>query len=426
MFETIQPLYVIEGSIVMLDAILKSFLTSLMLASWNMQKGIIPLREEYRLPVFYFLLNGAFASWQSFLNLHLHRIGFSSMQIGILGALFISTAALVIPFWGMLSDKYGNNRIFLLLCSSCALLVFFIGQTYTFPAMVLLIFLISVFHQPSGAVVDGMAAGFVRENARFSFGQFRLWSSVGYASLSLLGGYLIRQGTEIIFKVSAGLFLLISLFNLFTMPRKPVTGRSLVNFRSFGVFFRNAPLFLFLILILMFGMAIAPLQQFINLYYLDIGASESFIGWVFFVQAIPEIPAYFIASRWVKRSGPEKLILFAMAISMLRMLSYGLISRPEIAIIFSIFHCVTIAFFLVGVVEYVQDRTPSHFRTTGQSLIWAFHFGAGLTLGNISLGYLRGQVGMMDAMKVHAALALVILLLTFVFFRKREGLSSSD
>jgi PPP family 3-phenylpropionic acid transporter len=222
------------------------------------------------------------------------------------------------------------------------------------------------------------------------------------------------------------MFLLISLFNLATMPGKPVTGRGLVNFRSFGVFFRNAPLFLFLLLILLFGMAIAPLQQFINLYYLDIGAGESFIGWVFFVQAIPEIPAYFIASRWVKRSGPEKLILFAMAVSMLRMLGYGLISRPEIAIFFSIFHCITIAFFLVGVVEYVQDRTPAHLRTTGQALIWAFHFGAGLTLGNISLGYLRDQVGMMGAMKVHALLALLILLGTLLFFRKRNGLSPSD
>jgi PPP family 3-phenylpropionic acid transporter len=390
-----------------------------MLKSRDIQKGIISLREEYRLPVFYFLLNGAFASWQSFLNLHLDRIGFSSMQIGILGAIFISTAALVIPFWGMLSDKYGNNRIFLLLCISCALLVFFIGRTHTFPAMILLIFLVSLFHQPSGAVVDGMAAGFVRENRRFSFGQFRLWSSAGYASLSLLAGYLVRQGTEIIFKVSAGMFLLISLFNLFTMPGKPVTGRSLVNFRSFGVFFRNAPLFLFLLLILLFGMAIAPLQQFINLYYLDIGAGDSFIGWVFFVQAIPEIPAYFVAARWVKRSGPEKLILFAMAVSMLRMLGYGLISRPEIAIFFSIFHCITIAFFLVGVVEYVQDRTPAHLRTTGQALIWAFHFGAGLTLGNISLGYLRDQVGMMGAMKVHAAMALLILLANLLFFRRQ-------
>ena len=392
-----------------------------MQAKQAIKLGNIPLREEYRLPVFFFLLNGAFASWQSFFNLHLDRIGFSSMQIGILGALFISTAALVIPFWGMFADKYGNNRVMLILTSACALLVFLIGHTLSFHWMFLFVLLISVFHQPSGAVVDGMAAGFVREKPRFSFGQFRLWSSVGYASLSLLVGYLIRMGTEVIFKVSAGLFLLLSVFNLLTMPRKPVTGRSLVNFRSFGLFFRNTPLLFFLLLILFFGMAIAPLQQFINLYYLDIGASDSFIGWVFFVQAIPEIPAYFIVSKIVKRSGPEKVILFSMAISMLRMLCYGLIATPEIAIFFSIFHCITIAFFLVGVVEYVQDRTPAHLRTTGQALIWAFHFGAGLTLGNISLGFLRDQVGMMGAMKVHAGLALLILVATFLFFRKRDS-----
>jgi PPP family 3-phenylpropionic acid transporter len=392
-----------------------------MLAYRAMYKGICPLREEYRLPVFYFFLNGAFASWQSFFNLHLDHIGFSSMQIGILGALFISTAALVIPFWGMLADKYGNNRIVLLLTTACALVVFLIGRTLSFQWMFAFVLLISVFHQPSGAVVDGMAAGFVRENPRFSFGQFRLWSSVGYASLSLLVGYLVRQGTGVIFKISAGLFVFLALFNLVTLPRKPVTNRILVNFRSFGLFFRNAPLLVFLLLILFFGMAIAPLQQFINLYYLDIGASNSFIGWVFFVQAIPEIPAYFVASRMVRRTGSEKVILFAMAVSMLRMVFYGLISSPSLAIFFSIFHCITIAFFLVGVVEYVQDRTPVHLRTTGQALIWAFHFGAGLTLGNISLGYLRDAVGMNTAMLVHAGMALIILLLTAGFFRQKSA-----
>jgi PPP family 3-phenylpropionic acid transporter len=392
-----------------------------MLAYRAMYKGICPLREEYRLPVFYFFLNGAFASWQSFFNLHLDHIGFSSMQIGILGALFISTAALVIPFWGMLADKYGNNRIVLLLTTACALVVFLIGRTLSFQWMFAFVLLISVFHQPSGAVVDGMAAGFVRENPRFSFGQFRLWSSVGYASLSLLVGYLVRQGTGVIFKISAGLFVFLALFNLVTLPRKPVTNRILVNFRSFGLFFRNAPLLVFLLLILFFGMAIAPLQQFINLYYLDIGASNSFIGWVFFVQAIPEIPAYFVASRMVRRTGSEKVILFAMAVSMLRMVFYGLISSPSLAIFFSIFHCITIAFFLVGVVEYVQDRTPVHLRTTGQALIWAFHFGAGLTLGNISLGYLRDAVGMNTAMLVHAGMALIILVLTAGFFRQKSA-----
>jgi hypothetical protein len=112
------------------------------------------------------------------------------------------------------------------------------------------------------------------------------------------------------------------------------------------------------------------------------------------------------------------MILLSMAVSMLRMVLYGLVTDPEVAIFLSVFHCITIAFFLLGVVEYVHDRTPDHLRTTGQALIWAFHYGAGVTLGNLSLGYLRGTTGMLKAMHIHAGLAMVILLLTILFFRQ--------
>ena len=73
--------------------------------------------------------------------------------------------------------------------------------------------------------------------------------------------------------------------------------------------------------------------------------------------------------------------------------------------------------FLVGVVEYIQQRTPDHLRTTGQALMWAFHLGAGVSLGNLLLGFLRDSIGMGNAMLVHGALALLILLLSALFFR---------
>ena len=380
----------------------------------------IPMREEYKLPIFYFLVLGAFAGWQSYYNLHLDGIGFSSMQIGILNAIFIATSALVVPFWGMLADKFGSNRILLLLSSVCAVMVLLMGETFKFHWMLMLIAVVSVFHQPAGAVVDGMTVGFVRTNPRYTYGQFRLWTSVGYASISLLVGYLARNGTEIIFKVSAGLFLLLALINLYTLPAKAVKGRNLVTFRSLGIFFKNRRMFFFLLLIFFLGIAVAPLMQFINLYYNDIGASASFIGWVFFLQAIPEIPAYIIGTRIVKRIGAEKMILLSMVVTLLRLVFYGLISMPEVAIIFSIFHCITIAFFLIGVVEYIQARTPDHLQSTGQALIWAFHYGAGISVGNIFLGYLRDTTGMMKAMHIYAILALAVVILTALLFRKAE------
>lgn len=392
-----------------------------------MEQRSFPMREEYKLPLFYFLVLGAFAGWQSFYNLHLDGIGFSSIQIGILNAIFIITSAVVIPFWGILADKFGGYRVLLLLSSVCALVVFLIGETYKFHWMLMLIAIISVFHQPSGAVTDGITVGFVRANPRFSYGQFRLWTSVGYASISLLAGYLARQGTPVIFKVSAGLFFLLSLFNLITLPRNPVTGRSLVTFRSFAVFFRNHRMLLFLLLIFFLGIAVAPLMQFINLYYYDIGAEASFIGWVFFLQALPEIPAYIVGTRIIKGIGAERMILLSMAVSLLRLIFYGLIHVPEVAVVFSVLHCITVAFFLIGVVEYVQVRTPDHLQSTGQALIWAFHYGAGMGVGYLLMGYLRDATGMVRAMHVHALLALLVLVCTALLFRKRqeqEGLRS--
>jgi len=176
-------------------------------------------------------------------------------------------------------------------------------------------------------------------------------------------------------------------------------------------------------LIFLLGIAIAPLMQFVNLYYYDIGASASFIGWVFFVQAIPEIPAYLIGTRIVKRIGAENMILLSMGVTMLRLVFYGLIAVPELAIYFSIFHCITIAFFLIGVVEYVQIRTPDHLQSTGQALIWAFHYGAGVSVGNIFLGYFRDAVGMLKAMHIYAMLALLVFILTMLLFKRNSRIN---
>ncbi|MFC2089545.1 MFS transporter [Bacteroidota bacterium] len=380
---------------------------------------MLSMRETLKLPLFYFLLLGSFAGWQSLYNVHLDAIGYTSVQIGVLNAIFISTSAIVVPFWGMIADKFGNNRIFFLLTSVTGLMVFLIGKTNEFHWMLVFIAVISLFHQPAGAVIDGMNMGFVRSNPRYSYGQFRLWASVGWAIISLIVGYLAVNNTYVIFNISAILFFLLSLINLLTLPSKPVTGRSLVTFRSFSVFFRNRQLLVFLALICFYGMAIAPLHQFINLYYKDIGAGNTFIGIVFFVQAAFEAPTFLLGVWLARKRKAESIILLSMSVSALRMLIYGFIDVPQLAMVLSLFHGITIAFFLIGVVEYVQQRTPDHLRTTGQSLIWAFHFGAGVTLGNLLLGYLRDYIGMMKAMHVHFGLAALVVVITAVFFRRR-------
>ncbi len=354
----------------------------------------------------------------AFFNVHLSKLGFSGIQIGALNAVFISTSAFVVPFWGMIADRRGSNRTLLLLTAFTAVIVFFMSYATVFYGILTLVFLISLFQQPMGAVVDGMTLGLVRSRPELSYGKFRLWGSAGYAITSITVGFFAMKNTEIIFSIAAILFSIIFLINLITLPPKPLTGRSLVNFNSLMVFMKNKVVISFFFLMLFYGISISPLHQFINLYYIEIGASNKLIGTAFAIQAGFEIPFFLFGIKLVKRTNPEFVILLAMVVSILRMVLYGFISTPEIAIIIGVLHGFTISFFLVGAVQYVQSHTPPELSTTGQSMIWAFHFGAGLTFGYLIVGFLKDLVGMQKTMHIEAVFGVIILLITILFFKK--------
>jgi PPP family 3-phenylpropionic acid transporter len=376
------------------------------------------VKETVKLSLFYFLLYSAFASWMAFFNVHLSKLGFSGLQIGVLNAIFISTSAIVVPFWGMIADHRGSYRTLLLLAAMCAILVFFMSFATAFLGIMALVFFISLFHQPMGAVVDGMVLGLVRSRPELSYGTFRLWGSAGYALSSFTVGYFAMKNTSLIFWFAAILFSIILIINFITLPPKPITGRNLVNFSSLKIFMKNRIVISFFFLMLFYGISISPLQQFINLYYIEIGASNKLIGTAFAIQAGFEIPFFLFGIKLVKRTSPELVILLAMAVSILRMVLYGFISTPEIAIFVGILHGFTISFFLVGAVHFVQLHTPPELSTTGQSMIWAFHFGAGLTFGYLLVGYLKDLVGMQKTMHIEAVFGSVILLATIYFFRR--------
>jgi PPP family 3-phenylpropionic acid transporter len=356
----------------------------------------------------------------SFFNVHLTKLGFSGIQIGALNAVFISTSAIVVPFWGMMADHRGSNRILLLLTAFCIVIVFSMTYTATYFAILGLIFLISLFQQPMGAVVDGMALGLIRSRPELSYGKFRLWGSAGYALSAFVVGYFAMKNTSVIFSIAAILFSIILIINLITLPPKPLTGRNLVNFSSLKVFMQNKVVISFFFLMLFYGISISPLHQFINLYYIEIGASNKLIGTAFAIQAGFEIPFFIFGIKLVKRTSPEFVILLAMFVSIIRMILYGFVSNPEIAIFIGILHGFTISFFLVGAVQYVQSHTPPELSTTGQSMIWAFHFGAGLTFGYLIVGYLKDMVGMQKTMHIEAVFG-VLILLTTAFFFSRSG-----
>ncbi|MFW5760724.1 MAG: hypothetical protein ACOCXH_07090, partial [Cyclobacteriaceae bacterium] len=57
-------------------------------------------------------------------------------------------------------------------------------------------------------------------------------------------------------------------------------------------------------------------------------------------------------------------------------------------------------------------------RATAQSLIWAFHFGAGVTVGNVLIGFWKDTTSMRDIMFWMSMAVIVVGFLFFIFFHR--------
>ena len=171
-------------------------------------------------------------------------------------------------------------------------------------------------------------------------------------------------------------------------------------------------------ILFIYGMSVSPLYLFINLYYREIGASNQIIGIAFAVQALSELPFFFFGIKIVRKIGVSTMILVTMIVAIIRLILYSYISTPAVAVVLGITQGVTFSMFWVAGIEYMHNLIPARYRATGQSLIWAFHVGAGVTIGNIYNGWLYDVITMQGVMKVAALLCAIVILATLLYFKK--------
>ena len=99
----------------------------------------------------------------------------------------------------------------------------------------------------------------------------------------------------------------------------------------------------------------------------------------------------------------------------------SLISGQTTVLLLAVTHGICIGLFYVAAINYVQILVPENFRSTGQSLFYMFYTGAGIMLGNLSIGFLNNYLTMKGVMAVHGVMALLVLITGYFIFRKNMG-----
>jgi len=101
---------------------------------------------------------------------------------------------------------------------------------------------------------------------------------------------------------------------------------------------------------------------------------------------------------------------------MIRVALYSQAATAWQAIPVGLLHGLTFALFWAASIQFMQSIIPHNLRGTGQALLWAFHLGGGVTIGNVLMGYLYESLGMRMVMKLNSFYAIIMLVCFFVYF----------
>src|SRR5690606_32310556 len=260
---------------------------------------------------------------------------------------------------------------------------------------------------------------------RTTYGEMRLWASMGWAVASLSTGYFVEKSSSlsIIFIIASCVLAVTWIVSfLYLNKKREVRSNQAPSFKTLKtVLFNNQKLFYFFILIMVYYILNSPTLMFINLYYKEIGATNTQIGIAFAVQSIFELPFMFYGKRILNRFGVRRVIMATMVVAAVRMLLYGMTSNPWVAITIGVTHGITLGLFIVAVIEYTHHIVPPSQNSTGQTLMYTF-LGIGTSVGNFFNGVLKDSIGLKNAMIIDAVLVvfLVVGAYLFLFFRKSK------
>lgn len=368
----------------------------------------------------FFISFAAFSSWLSYFNVYLKEVPhLSGFEIGIIAALQQFNTLFIVPIWGMFADKYGRKRVLgiSLFLSTFFLLIFMVDTQFIYYILFMIIF--TSVYNPLSTLIDSIGLDFEEESKTISYGEIRLWGSIGWAVSSIVTGQFINDDNlSMIFPVASGLLFISTLITVFIYkPLSVQRGINVVNFDQIKNLLKgNTSLLNFLILIFMYAVLAAPTYLFINMYYNEIGATTSQIGLAYGVQAFSELPFFFFGKRIIKKFGSIPVFVFVLIITAVRMVFYGLNDNPWLAIAAGVFQGLSIALFLLAVIEYVHNIVPNQLRSTGQSLIYTF-FSVGICFGNLFAGYMKDSISIQNVMIINAVFILILVLL--LALRKR-------
>lgn len=366
---------------------------------------------KLRLIMLYFTLYGTMGCYYPYLPLYLENRRLSYTQMGIVFALNSLTGIIAQPIWGYVTDKRLTKRKTLFTASVfCSLLAFNFLAARSFSYILVSMGLLTIFQSITSPMCDAYCYEVIDRTGSLSFGQVRLMGSIGFAAVSLILGRII-QLTDI----NASILLYSALFAVTAYLVSGIKTEEKSGIKRPGIkdvlnTAKQLKFMIFIFSVLLINIALGANSSYLSVLVKETGGNASILGFVWFIVAMSEIPAFFFGNRLMKRFGVLNVYLFAAGLFALRFFLCSAEQSYQSVIAIQLMQSVTYPLYLTGAMQYVNMSVPEHIKASGITLISSLGFGLGSFIGNLYGGMLvetRGIYYLYRAMAIFCILSLI-------------------
>jgi PPP family 3-phenylpropionic acid transporter len=328
----------------------------------------------------------------TYIGLYYTAIGMDKLQIGVLTSVGAFIGLWSQPLWGIISDRAKYKNYVLMLCtlaaSSCIWLMQ--GAGSQFWPLVLATAVFSLFQVAINPLADTITLELANKGL-VKFANIRMMGSIGYALMSIVGGWIFAANIHSIFAITFA--MLAAAFAIsFLLPRVEghQSGKKKVKLAEL---FKNRPL------VVLYGYALALSTTsgfffaFHPIYSAEQGISMELIGIGMAVGSFSQFPFMMFFQKLYDRFGVVRIFLFSGYIHAVRWLLYAFFLNKFTILPLWLLHGGTYILFYMCLAEYVNTYVIKELKASGQMMNALILLGLSKIIGGVLGGLYATRFG---------------------------------
>lgn len=374
-----------------------------------------------KLSFIYFCYFSAIGLVVPFLSVYLDYLGYSSVELGELIAIFTAMKIIGPTFWASYADKTGQQLKVIQLGSFFTMLCFcllFVVEGYwpvSFSLAIFGLFWTSILPQ-----LEAMTNKSIRRSAKI-YARIRLWGSIGFIVTAVIAGELMLSISPNAFLwlgllIVTGLWL--SSINLKQPYRHTVKQAKAVSMKN-RVFTKS---FIgFFIAGMLLQISFGPFYNFFALYLRDLSYPGYAAGLLLALGVLAEVVIFYYLAVFYRYFSIRSLLLLSLVLTALRWWLVAAFGNNVIILILSqLIHAFSFGIYHSASMQFLLRHFTSQQQNRAQALYISGVFGIGGALGAYLAGLLWQEgAGAEQTFMLAAATSLVASFFVLMLSKKR-------